>query len=235
MLNRELLQLNGELEQALEDRDGELIRARNGLVLALAKLVEHRSAETGSHLVRLQRYCRVLAEEAAATPAFAALLDATLHPHAGRLRPAARHRQGRAARPHPEQARPARRQRAARDADAHDHRRRHAPRGRPPAPVRHRLPAHGHRHRPQPPRALGRHRLPGPARRREHPAGARVLAMADVYDALRSKRVYKPGLSHTTAVMTMTEGSPGQFDPALLEVFRKSADQFDRIFREFTD
>ena len=75
MLNQELLRLNGELEQALEDRDGELIRARNGLVLALAKIVEHRSAETGSHLLRLQRYCRVLAEEAAATPAFAALLD----------------------------------------------------------------------------------------------------------------------------------------------------------------
>ena len=78
-------------------------------------------------------------------------------------------------------------------------------------------------------------RLPGPARRREHPPGARVLAIADVYDALRSKRIYKPALSHTTAVMTMTEGSPGQFDPALLEVFRKSADQFDRIFRELTD
>ena len=48
----------------------------------------------------------------------------------------------------------------------------------------------------------------------------------------RSSRIYKPALSHTTAVMTMTESSPGQFDPALLEVFRKSADQFDRIFRD---
>ena len=35
--------------------------------------------------------------------------------------------------------------------------------------------------------------------------------------------------------MTMTEGSPGHFDPALLEVFRKWADQFDRIFRELTE
>ena len=70
---------------------------------------------------------------------------------------------------------------------------------------------------------------------RRIPLAARLLALADVYDALRSRRVYKPALSHTTAVMTMTEGSPGHFDPALLEVFRKSADQFDRIFRELTD
>jgi DNA-binding response OmpR family regulator len=70
VLNRQLLVVNAELEQALQARDGELIRARNGLVLALAKLVEHRSAETGSHLLRLQRYCRVLAEEAATEPAW---------------------------------------------------------------------------------------------------------------------------------------------------------------------
>ena len=67
------------------------------------------------------------------------------------------------------------------------------------------------------------------------PLAARLVAVGDVYDALRSPRVYKPGLSHTTAVMIMTEGSPGHFDPALLDVFRRVADQFDRIFREFND
>jgi HD-GYP domain-containing protein (c-di-GMP phosphodiesterase class II) len=44
--------------------------------------------------------------------------------------------------------------------------------------------------------------------------------------------VYKPALSHHTAVLTITEGSPGHFDPALLEAFRRAAPQFDRIFRE---
>jgi HD-GYP domain-containing protein (c-di-GMP phosphodiesterase class II) len=67
------------------------------------------------------------------------------------------------------------------------------------------------------------------------PLAARLLTIADVYDALRSRRVYKPGLSHTTAVMTMVETSAGHFDPALLEVFRKAADHFDRIYRELTD
>src|SRR5262249_30444625 len=76
VLNRELLTVNAELEQALEARDDELLRARNGLVLALAKLVEHRSTETGKHLLRLQRYCRTLAEEAAPMPVFASIIDA---------------------------------------------------------------------------------------------------------------------------------------------------------------
>src|SRR5207248_7499784 len=74
VLNRDLVAANAGLEQALEARDTELVRARNGLVLALAKIVEHRSTETGAHLQRLQRYCRALAEEAATVPAFAPLI-----------------------------------------------------------------------------------------------------------------------------------------------------------------
>ena len=64
------------------------------------------------------------------------------------------------------------------------------------------------------------------------PLVARLVAIADVYDALRSRRVYKPGLSHHTTILTMTEGSPGHFDPSLLDVFLRVAPQFDRIFRD---
>jgi DNA-binding response OmpR family regulator len=60
LLNRNLQAVNAELERAVQHRDAEIIHARNGLVLALAKLVEHRSKETGPHLMRLQRYCRIL-------------------------------------------------------------------------------------------------------------------------------------------------------------------------------
>src|SRR4029079_8370000 len=67
------------------------------------------------------------------------------------------------------------------------------------------------------------------------PIAARLVARADVYDALRSRRVYKPALSHTAAVRVMTEASDGQFDPALLRVFQRRADQFERIFRECGD
>ena len=235
VLNRQLLTLNGELEQAVEERDGELIRARNGLVLALAKLVEHRSAESGSHLLRLQRYCRVLAEEAGTAPAFAPVLDPIFIRTLEDCAPL--HDIGKAALPDHILNKPG------------------------PLEPNERLAMQAHttigadtlrevarRH----PFATGFLHMAIDIARHHHerwdgtgypdrlagdriPLSARILALCDVYDALRSRRVYKPGLSHTTAVMTMTEGSTGHFDPALLEVFRKSADQFDRIFREFSD
>jgi HD-GYP domain-containing protein (c-di-GMP phosphodiesterase class II) len=67
------------------------------------------------------------------------------------------------------------------------------------------------------------------------PLAARIVAIGDVYDALRSRRVYKPALSHHTAVMAMTDGASGQFDPALLTVFRRCAATFDRVYRELAD
>src|SRR5262249_4799559 len=55
--------------------DSDLVHVRNALVLALAKLVEYRDTETGTHLLRLQQYTRVLAEEAAAESVFASQID----------------------------------------------------------------------------------------------------------------------------------------------------------------
>ena len=75
-LNSHLLAVNHELEQTLTASHSDMVHARNGLVRALAKLVEYREGETGSHLLRMEHYCRCLAEEAAKEPAFAGLIDA---------------------------------------------------------------------------------------------------------------------------------------------------------------
>jgi HD-GYP domain-containing protein (c-di-GMP phosphodiesterase class II) len=66
------------------------------------------------------------------------------------------------------------------------------------------------------------------------PLAARLVTLADVYDALRSRRVYKPALSHAVTLATMTE-SAGQFDPALLQVFQRCAGRLERIYQELTD
>ncbi len=60
-----LLSVNAELEKNLMTRDSDLVHTRNELVLAMARIVEQRHLETCSHLVRMQRYCRALALEAA--------------------------------------------------------------------------------------------------------------------------------------------------------------------------
>src|SRR5262249_849932 len=65
LLNQHLLTSNRKLEQGLNARDASLVHLRNSLILSLAKLVEYRDSETGQHLLRMQRCCQALAEEAA--------------------------------------------------------------------------------------------------------------------------------------------------------------------------
>jgi len=58
------------------------------------------------------------------------------------------------------------------------------------------------------------------------PLLGRIMAVADVYDALTSERPYKKAFSHEEAVRIIIEGSGTQFDPSLVEVFTRTAAQF---------
>ncbi len=60
------------------------------------------------------------------------------------------------------------------------------------------------------------------------PLSGRIVAVADVYDALTSKRIYKPVLSHETAVSSIVNEAGRHFDPDLVETFLESADEFRR-------
>ncbi len=53
----------------------------------------------------------------------------------------------------------------------------------------------------------------------EIPIEARIMAVADVYDALTTKRVYKAAVSHNEAVRILKESSNSQFDPQMIEAF----------------
>ncbi|CAH0529784.1 response regulator [Vibrio hippocampi] len=55
------------------------------------------------------------------------------------------------------------------------------------------------------------------------PLSARIMAIADVYDALISKRVYQQPITHLQAVEIIKNGAGTQFDPELVEVFLKVA------------
>jgi response regulator RpfG family c-di-GMP phosphodiesterase len=234
-LNRELQAMNQELERNLTARSSDLIHTRNGLVLALAKVVECRDGESGAHLQRLQHYSRCLAEEAANAPAFAGQIDATFLELLVSCAPL--HDIGKVGLPDHILSKAGRLDREERlimqthtviGGDT--------------------LRAVAQQHGP----AMGFLQMAIDIARHHHerfdgkgypdrladtdiPLPARLLTVGDVYDALRSRRSWKPALSHAAALELMMEGAGSQFDPALMHAFQRCAPRFDRIYRELAD
>lgn len=64
------------------------------------------------------------------------------------------------------------------------------------------------------------------------PFPARVIAIADVYDALTSQRSYKKPWTHDEAFKTIVDDSGQHFDPALIEVFKNCAEKFKMVSDE---
>jgi putative two-component system response regulator len=67
------------------------------------------------------------------------------------------------------------------------------------------------------------------------PLSARLMSVADVYDALTSKRVYKPGVSHEQTMVEIQNGRGTYFDPDVVEAFRARADEFQAIARRHAE
>jgi putative two-component system response regulator len=67
------------------------------------------------------------------------------------------------------------------------------------------------------------------------PISGRLMAVVDVYDALISKRIYKPPFTHEKAIDTMREGKGRHFDPDILEAFLDVEGEFRHIAHEFSN
>ncbi|MBU0689786.1 MAG: HD domain-containing protein [Gammaproteobacteria bacterium] len=67
------------------------------------------------------------------------------------------------------------------------------------------------------------------------PISARLMAVADVYDAVASRRVYKNAVLHDDVVKVIEEGSGKHFDPDIVEVFKKIKHEFAAVAEKFCD
>jgi len=65
------------------------------------------------------------------------------------------------------------------------------------------------------------------------PLSGRIVAIADVYDALTSIRPYKKALSHEESIKIIMEGSGTQFDPYLTQIFGRHANEYQQIALRF--
>jgi len=67
------------------------------------------------------------------------------------------------------------------------------------------------------------------------PLSARLMAVADVYDALISERVYKAAFPHEMAVEIIRDGRGSHFDPDMVDAFLSLSEEFRRIAQQFAD
>jgi putative two-component system response regulator len=67
------------------------------------------------------------------------------------------------------------------------------------------------------------------------PISGRLMAVADVYDALICRRVYKEGMPHEKALGIIRESSGTHFDPDIVDVFIEIADEFQAIAKRYED
>ena len=67
------------------------------------------------------------------------------------------------------------------------------------------------------------------------PLSARITAVADVYDALTTRRVYKPAFPHEYAKMIIKEGGGKHFDPEIVEAFLESEEDFLTLKERYKD
>ncbi|MBI3407645.1 MAG: protein kinase [Planctomycetes bacterium] len=235
ILNHHLLAVNRQLEQSLSARNSDLVEARNALVLALAKLVEHRANETDSHLARLQGFVRCLAEGAARMPAFAEQIDDAFIEMLVGCAPL--HDIGKVGLPDHILMKPGKL-----DNDERIIMQAHTligaetlsevAKNHPSAEAFLHMAIDIARHHHERFDGSG---YPDRLAGNDIPLAARLVTVADVYDALRSRRTYKPALSHNAALQVMGDGAGTQLDPGLMTAFHQAAPQFERIFRENPD
>ena len=67
------------------------------------------------------------------------------------------------------------------------------------------------------------------------PLSARIMAVADVFDALASPRVYKPAFPLEKALSIIQEGSGTQFDPKCVEVFMEALPEVKTVLSKYSE
>lgn len=204
------------------------LETANMTILALAKLAESRDPEAGSHLENVRNYCRVLATYLQGLPQYAEMVDDKFIDLIYRTSPL--HDIGKVAIPDAILLKP-----GPLSAEEFEVMKTHTLRGA--ETVESVLSEFPHTDFLQLARdlILTHHEkwngtgYPLGLSGEQIPLCGRIMAVADVYDALTSKRVYKPAYQHENAKSIIVQGSGSHFDPDLVDAFLKVEQEFIAI------
>ena len=226
---------NTYLETEVDKRTREISAIQDVTILAMASLAETRDSDTGNHIRRTQYYVKALAEQLKTHPRFGYFLsDQTI---AMLFKSAPLHDIGKVGIPDRILLKPGRFEpnefeimkshpALGRDAIAHAERQLGME-----VDFLHfaKEIAYGHQEKwdgsGYPEGLVGN----------DIPISARLMAVADVYDALISRRVYKEGMTHEKAVEIIIQGKGSHFDADIVEAFLELQDEFRAIAARFAD
>lgn len=226
---------NAFLETEVKHRTQEVVMIQDVTILAMAALAESRDNETGNHLRRTQNYVLVLAKELQRHPRFTAALDEKTIEMLYKSAPL--HDIGKVGIPDAILLKPAKL-----TPEEFEVIKTHTTIGRDTIATAEKLIntpstflrfareiAYCHQEK------WDGSGYPEGLRGEAIPLPARLMALADVYDALISRRVYKPPLQHEEAVKIITEGSGSHFDPDVVAAFLRIEGEFRAIAERFAD
>jgi putative two-component system response regulator len=210
------------------------LETRDLTMFALAKLSESRDPETGAHIERVQSYARVIAQQMSTTPAHRGMIDAEFIRLIHQTSPL--HDIGKVAIPDSILLKPGKltndeteimRTHVTIGAQTLDASRKRFPNVRFLQMARDITMSHHERWD-----GTG---YPEKLKGEQIPLAARIVSIADVYDALTSRRVYRDPLSHAQAKTYLLRERGLHFDPDVVEAFLQAERQFISIREQFKD
>jgi putative two-component system response regulator len=226
---------NNFLEAEVNKRTQELMAVQDVTIMVMASLAETRDSDTGNHIRRTQFYVKALAEELRAHPRFAGFLSE--HTIGMLFKSAPLHDIGKVGIPDRILLKPGKL-----TPEEFEIMKTHTTLGRNAIEAAEKQLgidveflkmakdiAYYHQEK------WDGSGYPTGARGEAIPVSARLMAVADVYDALISRRVYKDGMPHEKAVTIIVEGKGQHFDPDIVDAFVRVQDAFREIARRYAD
>ena len=226
-LQKELEYYNARLEERVREQVEELSKGHLALITAMSKLASVRDSETGDHIERTRRLCRLLAKLLSTTPAFEAVIDESFIENIYNASPL--HDIGKVAISDrillkegeylPEEF---------------EEMKTHTTIGKEYLSQA-LAKSPGNKYLRMGMEIAGNHHekwdgsgYPTGLSGEAIPLSARIMSLVDVYDALRSKRSYKEAFSHETAMEIIRKDRGTRFDPVILDLFLEHHAEFER-------
>jgi len=230
-LQRLMEEYNHNLEEKVIEQVNEISDSQLATILALAKLAEYRDKDTGRHIERIQHFCRLLVTYMAEMPGYSGQISPIYIDNISHASPL--HDIGKVGIPDHILLKPGRL-----TPDEFEIMKTHTMIGYNLLQSVNERYSHNSFIKTGIEISRSHHEkwdgtgYPDGLKGTEIPLSARILAVADVYDALRSKRPYKESFSHIASSKIILEGDGSHFDPDVIKAFIELEDTFERVYAD---